>query len=127
MGQGVLVELQKFDLDENNKISKAEWDEAFKDEQARRVLIDYGIDLGYLSNLREMLFEKPDTEVSIHRIMELLLSSRRDLPTTFRHFAEGQQFSRWALNTALQEMEERLKKYLAQIVVLQPTSNVLSR
>merc|ERR1712137_1295700 len=114
--KSVLVELQKFDVNGNNKISKDELAHVMEDEEALCVLNEFGIDLGYLSNLQEMLFDTPDTEVSINRIMELMLSSRKELPSTFKHLAEGQIFARWAMNAALEKRETRLSKYLKDIV-----------
>jgi len=108
--KNVLVELQKFDVNGNNKISKAELAQVMEDKEALSVLNDFGIDLVYLSNLQEMLFDNPAAEVSIERIMELMLSSRKDLPSMFKHLAEGQMFARWAINAALEKWETRLLK-----------------
>jgi len=114
----VLVELNKFDVDGNHMISQSELQQALADTHAQQVFRDLGIDMQYMSYVQEMLFEDSDTEVHIHKIMELLLSSRRDLPTTFRHLAEQQEFTRWCLHTALEDWEDRMLMHLKNMLTV---------
>merc|ERR1712137_665239 len=114
--EGVLVELEKHDLDGNGMISKNELDQVINDNETLTSLHKFGIDLQYLSNLNMMLFAEPDVEVSIYRIMGALLSSRKDLPTTFRHLAENQEFLHWLVTSALDEQEDRLLSRISAMI-----------
>merc|ERR1719240_1557584 len=47
---GVLVQLQKFDVDGSNTISKQELEQVINDDSARQVLVDFGVDLQHLAS-----------------------------------------------------------------------------
>lgn len=103
--KSVLCELRKYDVNGDNSISREELNNVMSNEETLHVLEHVEIDLQYLKHIQEMLFCGTE-EVSITRIMELMLSSRRDLPTTFRHHAEGQLFQVWALESTLEQLED---------------------
>jgi len=105
---GVLVQLEKYDENGNHLMSQAEMEKVMADPQAQRVFHDFGIDIQHLVSLQEMIFAHPGTEVSFHTIMEMMLSSRKDLPATFRHLAENQELTRYFLSTAVSELDDRL-------------------
>jgi hypothetical protein len=117
MKETILVELKQFDKDGNGNISKGELTHVMKNKQALAVLrsIDVGADC--LSELQQMLFyDKPDdAEVSIDRVMELLLQYRGNLQTTVKHMVEAHAFNRWCLTHQMKVTDHHLQNSISQL------------
>merc|ERR1719350_1747308 len=73
--QSILVELLKFDKDGDALISKEEFEYIMKDESAMRALVSLGVDVHYLRDYQNMLYEW-EAEYSIEAIMQLCLVCR---------------------------------------------------
>merc|ERR1712007_426003 len=114
--KNVLGELQSYDLDGDNMISKAELEHVLFDETAQEMFDAFGIDLTYLLNILDMIYD--DTlEVPIDTIMTLMLAVRTDLPPTIRNISEMQAYVKWFITLALEEHETRLLKSMEELVL----------
>merc|ERR1719491_2898147 len=89
-------------------ISARELTLAFNDKQSKAVLKSLNIDQLFLSEVQQLLFPKPDSVVTIHAVMELMLMCRGDLSVSVQHIASAQA----SLLLSLQKVEERLNKRL---------------
>lgn len=101
MKQSILLELKRFDIDENGRISKSELDHVMKSPTTLRVLRSLDVDVECLHELQHALF--PHAAVPIEDIMELLLSYRGTLPCTVKHVVDAQVFTRWSLSTEMKQ------------------------
>merc|ERR1719160_85468 len=103
----ILKNLKKFD-NGDGMISSQELMHVMKDPQSKAVLRGLNVDRLFLLELQSMLFPRPDSQVSIKGIMELMLMCRGDLPVTVQHIASAQA----SLISVLNKFEERLQHSL---------------
>lgn len=117
MKETILVELQQFDDDGNGMISKSELTHVMKNKQALGVLRSIEVDKESLQELLQMLFydRGDDAEVSIERVMELLLMYRGNLTTTVKHMVEAHAFNRWCLTHQMKVHSDRIDHHLRQL------------
>merc|ERR1712137_1304733 len=106
--QSVLVQLQKFDTNGNNMISSHEFADVLNDVVTLNIFDQFGIDLDYVEQFANLLFDTPTGETSIHKLMDLMLAARKDLPVSLKHLSESMYYSTWSLTTILRESENRL-------------------
>merc|ERR1711924_514674 len=116
MKESILVQLLQFDEDGSGQLSKQELTNALHNEKSRRVLADLEVDITYVQELLGMLFLR-DNEVSIETVMDLLLYSRGDLPTTVKHMTSHLTFTRWMNETTLAKLETNIESLLTNIVL----------
>eukprot|EP00747_Dinoflagellata_sp_TGD_P123434 gnl/TRDRNA2_/TRDRNA2_173818_c4_seq12.p1 gnl/TRDRNA2_/TRDRNA2_173818_c4~~gnl/TRDRNA2_/TRDRNA2_173818_c4_seq12.p1 ORF type:complete len:264 (+),score=46.06 gnl/TRDRNA2_/TRDRNA2_173818_c4_seq12:32-823(+) len=120
MKNSILLMLKTFDEDGNGGISRQELRKVMKDPQAVAVLEQLEVDVAYLEQLQNMIYQKPGAEVSIEQIIELMLRCRGNLPTTVKHMVLGQDYTRWALTTKLnhhhQQMEHRIHGMVMMLI-----------
>merc|ERR1712137_328524 len=64
-----------------------------KDPDSQKVFEHFGMDVRYLQEVQDLLFTHTP-EVPIETVMEMMLSCRTSLPTTFKHLSEGEYFTR---------------------------------
>jgi hypothetical protein len=105
--ESILVHLKKFD-NGDGMISRDELMTVMKDPQSKAVLRGLNVDRLFLLELQSMLYARPDSQVSIKGIMELMLMCRGDLPVTVKHIASAQA----SLISVLNKFEERLQHSL---------------
>jgi len=112
--QSVLVQLQKFDRNGNNMISFDELDHVLSDDATLKIFDQFGIDMDYVEQFANMLFDTPTGETSIHKLMDLMLAARKDLPVSLKHLSESMYYSTWSLTTILRESENRLVAFMKE-------------
>lgn len=105
----LLVMLMKLDENGNGQISKDEIDLVFKDDEAYKVLKHLNVEPIHLVDHLDMFFEgSDDGNLSINTIMDLILTLRGERPPTMKDMLHGQNFSRWKLQGALTDHEDKL-------------------
>eukprot|EP00811_Abedinium_folium_P014393 NODE_2339_length_2232_cov_9.614252.p1 GENE.NODE_2339_length_2232_cov_9.614252~~NODE_2339_length_2232_cov_9.614252.p1 ORF type:complete len:524 (+),score=90.93 NODE_2339_length_2232_cov_9.614252:404-1975(+) len=107
----VLSELQKFDVNGDSMISAPELQTVLTNSKSLRTLGDFGVDLEDFSTAQDMLFCNR-REIPIFKVMELMMSARKDNGVTFHHLAEGLAQSRWVLMNALQDHAAQMDRRL---------------
>jgi len=128
MKESILIELQQFDQDGNNMISKDELEFVMKSRKALGVLSSIDVDSDCLSFLQQMLFfnKEGTSEIHIERIMELLLNYRGNLSVTVKHLVDAETFTRWFITEKIDAMGERIEGCLRELCSRQaasPTTN----
>merc|ERR1719350_2719336 len=106
--QSILVELLKFDEDGNSMISEDEFNNVMQDDSAVRSLRHLGVDVQYLRDYQQMLYQY-QPEYSIEAIMQLCLVCRGDLPVQVQHLVDAQAFTRWFVSENIRASEERIR------------------
>mmetsp|Transcript_147973 Transcript_147973/g.273055 ORF Transcript_147973/g.273055 Transcript_147973/m.273055 type:complete len:614 (-) Transcript_147973:222-2063(-) len=116
----ILVQLESFDEDGNRKISQSELRQVMSSAESISILKGLDVDVGYMSELQNLLFTSQDAEVSIESILNLMLMCRGDLPVTVKHLISAQAFTRWAFSNALSKQRhwiadelKAMKSYLS--------------
>merc|ERR1711879_521252 len=94
----------RLDDDGNGLIDKDEFDQAIHDAEAIRVLESLKVHVGYLDELKEMLYSTA-TNLTIKQIMELLLQLRCEEPITVKHLIEVSSFYNWSTQQNIQRLE----------------------
>eukprot|EP00747_Dinoflagellata_sp_TGD_P038266 gnl/TRDRNA2_/TRDRNA2_139564_c0_seq2.p1 gnl/TRDRNA2_/TRDRNA2_139564_c0~~gnl/TRDRNA2_/TRDRNA2_139564_c0_seq2.p1 ORF type:complete len:301 (+),score=62.12 gnl/TRDRNA2_/TRDRNA2_139564_c0_seq2:52-903(+) len=96
----VLNMLMLLDEDESGMISSTEIQGVLNDRNALDVLQSLNVDVKILMEQLDMFFEESE-ELSIHRIMELILMLRGDRPPTMKDMLHGQAYNRWRMTKVL--------------------------
>jgi len=109
MRQTILIELQKFD-NGDGKLTRKELSTVLKSPEAKAVLRSLQIDELFLKELQSMLFPHVDSQVSIHAVMQLMLSCRGDLSVTVLHLARGQAF----ISTLIATFEKKVMEHIGR-------------
>jgi len=110
MKDSILVQLKRFDVNNNGCISREELAGVMRDPQAREVLQSLEVDIGYLTDLQIFLFNDSSDEVRIQTVMDLMLASRGDLPTCVKHLARFQAFIRRVVVTEVNRLQELMQR-----------------
>jgi len=92
----VLSVLQAFDVEKDGMISKDELQNVLSDRKSRKLLEEIQIDVDYVAELQQMLFDAPISEVPLKVVMNMMLDCRGDIPVTFRHMAESHALMQWS-------------------------------
>jgi len=109
MKDSILVQLKRFDVNNNGCISMEELSDVMRDPQAREVLEMLEVDMGYLMDLQLLLYHDANDEVRIQTIMDLILASRGDLPTTVTHLVRCQAFMRSVVMGEVSRLQDSLE------------------
>eukprot|EP00811_Abedinium_folium_P022542 NODE_3193_length_2076_cov_16.446383.p1 GENE.NODE_3193_length_2076_cov_16.446383~~NODE_3193_length_2076_cov_16.446383.p1 ORF type:complete len:593 (+),score=162.48 NODE_3193_length_2076_cov_16.446383:123-1901(+) len=107
----VLSALKKYDTDGNKMISQPELLEVLENEDAALIIEALDIDHTHLMDMQAMMYSKK-SEISMDEIMEMLLFSRGNVPTTFRQMSENHLLTRWTLNTRLDLFTKKMETYM---------------
>jgi hypothetical protein len=86
------------------------------DPDSLLILHDLEVDIPYFLELQDMLYDSPDSAISISQIMNMILDCRGDRPTTMQDLVHGHAFSGWALRMQLQNQSDVLKEYMERMV-----------
>lgn len=114
MRHTILVELKKFD-DGDGLIDEDELNELMADPGAVGVFDSLGIDVPFLQELQVMTFQEEVGEsIPMKRIIEQMLTCRRDLPCTVNHLVMQQKLSQWQTMNTIVQMEERMKRKMGR-------------
>merc|ERR1712007_40505 len=103
----VMVEIKKFDTDGNYMINKNELGSVMKDTNAQEVFHFLGVDVEYMKEVHDMLFEH-SKQLPVECVMEMMLMCRSSLPTTFRHLAEAETLTRLVVKNQTQQIMENI-------------------
>merc|ERR1719231_10045 len=103
MKQTLLVMLKEKDADGSGEISKEEWRAVLADPAARDVLEQMDVDVSYLLEVDDMLYDK-NPSVSIGMIMDLMLSARGDRDVTMKDLLDVNTFTHWMLEFKFEEL-----------------------
>jgi len=115
MKKTILVELLSFDKDGNRMISEEELTQVMENDETLTVLRSLEIDPSCLRELYRMMFYKKGKQVSIERVMELLLMYRGNLPITVRHMADIQAYTRWLLTYEMAVNQAKTGMYIREL------------
>lgn len=115
MKDSVLRMLKALDTDNSGAITWQELGQVFEDGESLQCLVRLKVDVLYLMELREMIFPRRDSHVSITSIMDLILACRGDRPATVQDVVDGLQFTRWSLTTSMKNLEVRLRAQSAEM------------
>lgn len=111
----LLLMLKRIDTDGSGEISYDEMQTVMHDPHANEVLQSMQVDITYLMEIIEMIFEEPDKNLSIPEVMEMLLDCRGDRPATLKDLIDSQTFTRWYLGLTIERGFEHLHDSLAEI------------
>jgi len=109
--ESILTDLRKFDADGNGMISRGELAQVMNDPQSKSVMKALNVDRLFMIELQGMLFPKPDSEVPIKKIIELMLICRGDLACTVQTLASGLSY----VATVIGQVEERMTLQLGSM------------
>jgi len=99
----ILVQLECFDNDGNRKISQQELQHVISSSASVSVLKGLDVDVGYMTELQNLLFTSKDSEIEIETVLNLMLMCRGDLPVTVKHLISAQAFTRWVVSSTLKK------------------------
>lgn len=116
MKESILVQLKRFDVNNNGCISMEELTDVMQDPQAREVLTSLEVDIGYLMELQLLLYSDKTSEVRIQTIMDLMLASRGDMPTSVAHLVRSQAFIRWVVVTEVNRLQKSVETSIKEAV-----------
>merc|ERR1719329_1679688 len=111
----ILVELKKFDGDNNGTINRKELAAVMRNEDTLAVLQGLEVDIGCLQELQQMLYPTEDSQASIDTIMNLLLDYRGAQPTTVKHLVDGLAYTRHFMKEKLRRQDELLANYMKDL------------
>eukprot|EP00928_Gymnodinium_smaydae_P037278 TRINITY_DN25907_c0_g1_i1.p1 TRINITY_DN25907_c0_g1~~TRINITY_DN25907_c0_g1_i1.p1 ORF type:complete len:618 (-),score=99.35 TRINITY_DN25907_c0_g1_i1:62-1780(-) len=111
----ILGMLKSFDADNSGTITQSEMLNVMADPQAAAVLETLDVDVRYLLELQEMIYEEPNAMVPIEDVMELILRTRGSLTMTVSHMVSGHQFTRWSIRRALRRQQVWLERRLQAV------------
>jgi hypothetical protein len=118
----LLIMLKHLDEDGSGAISQEELLHVMEDESALAVFISLEVDVDYFIELQDMVYDNATNgERTIPQIMELILNSRGNQATTVKDVVDMHSFTRWAMKRELSLMQDELKGYLSEIIVLAST------
>jgi len=105
----VLVFLMKLDSDGNGDglIDKQEFEAAIHDPVAVKTLEGLKVHVGYLDEVKDMLYSKADN-LTIKQVMELLLQLRCEEAPTVKHVIEICSFYNWRIDQTIERLENLL-------------------
>jgi len=103
MKKTVLVFLRRADADGNGDISKDELRLLLEDAGAMQVFDELHVDVEYLMQMQEYLFDKEREHLSMKRFMDLILTSRGDRPALMRDLIEIHFCTCWRVQNLLNE------------------------
>merc|ERR1719316_1744000 len=104
----LLLMLKRLDEDGNGQIHLEEFETVFSDQQAQDVLRELQVDLPYLRDLSMMIYQQPDSFLSIAEIMDLILQCRGDRELTIKDLTDWLGFTSWSVSMALRQTETRI-------------------
>jgi hypothetical protein len=93
-----------------------EFSEVIRDPQAREVLHSLEVDIEYLMDLLLLLYSDNGAEVGFQTIMDLLLTSRGDLPTSVTHLVRCQAFIRCVVVTEVNRLQASVETSIKEAV-----------
>lgn len=112
----LLTMLLEMDEDGSGQISRGEIKQVLNNADALRTLDNLQVDITYLMEQLEMLFED-GSDLSIHQIMDLILMLRGDRPPTMKDLLHSQTFNRWKLSKALHSQSDQSEKWFRNFLV----------
>jgi len=109
----IVAMLQEMDSDNSGLISREELQAVFSHAECLKVLNELQVDVHQLFDSLEMHFGLDDDgNISMTKIVELILMMRGDRHPTIKDMIHGQTFTRWKVVSALKKQEERMMKRL---------------
>eukprot|EP00812_Abedinium_dasypus_P008937 NODE_2662_length_896_cov_464.707491.p1 GENE.NODE_2662_length_896_cov_464.707491~~NODE_2662_length_896_cov_464.707491.p1 ORF type:complete len:254 (+),score=84.30 NODE_2662_length_896_cov_464.707491:3-764(+) len=111
----VLKELIAYDTDHNKMISKRELSAALENEDAARIIKQLDIGPNHLRDMQSMMYSERN-EIPMEEIMEMLLFSRGDTPTTFRQMSENHLLTRFTLSSKLDAFSTKMEASMMSLV-----------
>ena len=107
--KSILLELKRFDVNGNGKITKHELDDVLKSSTTLSALRSLDVDVECRYEFQQARYN--DVEISIEDIMELLLSYRGHLTCTVKHFVDSQTFTRCPLCPHMKTQERHRQHF----------------
>lgn len=101
MKGGLLGLLKELDKDGSGEISHEEMRNVFEDPSAVMVLKSLDVDVGYLFELGDWLFQEEGTEIPIDQVMELILNLRGDSASKVQDVIDITNFHTWKLKNEM--------------------------
>eukprot|EP00811_Abedinium_folium_P012484 NODE_2157_length_2280_cov_5.378077.p1 GENE.NODE_2157_length_2280_cov_5.378077~~NODE_2157_length_2280_cov_5.378077.p1 ORF type:complete len:428 (-),score=148.44 NODE_2157_length_2280_cov_5.378077:231-1514(-) len=92
--ESILVELQKFDDDDNGMISQAELSTVLEDPHSQHFLKHLSIDVSHLQATAAMIYAEVE-EIPVQTIMELFLNCRSDIPIKLQSLLDVVRVMLW--------------------------------
>merc|ERR1719375_787178 len=99
----LLVMLKRLDSDGSGQIDRSELQKVLGDPYARYILETIHVDIGYLMDFVDMIFQDPESCLSIESIMDLILQFRGDRHATVRDVTEMLAFTHWTTSVQLEQ------------------------
>jgi len=114
--ENILHMLKGLDKDGSGDITKEELLGVIADSDAIAILHDLEVDIPHFLEIQDMLYEDPDSCLTIGQIMHMILECRGDRATTMQDLVNGHTFTRWTINNSLDLHMAQLKEQLAEMV-----------
>jgi len=106
--QTLLVMLKRLDTDGSQTLTREELFAVIHDPASLQVLLDLKVDVPYLLEFQNMLFEGHSNEIPIRAIMDLILSSRGDRAATVQDIIDASSFTHFLFTKEMCQHEARM-------------------
>lgn len=124
-----MVLLRELDTDGSGMLSQEELNKVITNPDALRTLRALDVDIEHILQIEDMLFEEAGNDIAISAIMELFLNQRSRHGVSRRDIKDELAYTRWKLQTQLEEHElraQQLWKNLERLVIMR-TEDISSR
>jgi len=108
--------LTRIDKDASGMLSRDEIGQVMEDEQALMVLSSLQVNVTFLLEQLDLMYEDSSTDLSIAEIMDFILILRGDRLPTVADMLQGQYFNRRKLAKELKKEEDQIL-YLTQTII----------
>jgi len=107
--------LRELDVDGSGDISKEELLGVLTSGNSLALLTELEVDIPHFIEMQDMLFDGPDTVLSIAQILYAILDARGDRQATVRDLVQNHAFSRFVLEKQLAKQTSSLRNSMEQL------------